>query len=777
MTKAPVRTRREKILALAGLAILFLALLTRAARAETLEAPVGGAAIPFGESRVACTRAAPGGWVVDASGRTARPPAAAPAIGTVVELRVARALSACAQDGVTVRLATTATWPTLDAGAFTLAVDEGRLRGRGRGLAGVTVSWPSDQGLGTDVCGDPKSDAGAQTCTWNVAKTVPALPSASVLRWWPAGAQASTDAVLFTADGKRAAPESFSIVPSRVEIMDLLPQAASVDVSAGVGRVALSHPDAIGGADCGGSKCTIESDALLVQAPPAMVAAVDVKFRLAPHVFYVRKNPPDTQPTVRLSILRCPMSVASGPPLRGIDGVRAVVRVEGACMHDVASLGFFAGSNRADVAQIVSTDDASYAVLELGVVRAPEIVVTAVRGDSDGTVVAMARVETRPAPVVHTTLEIAGYPPIDFIPNNRRAIVHEPHVDGGELALLPVTDVYEASTDHGVTSVKGDVNAVGLVALKFGYRVASLPHPLDTVDLAVLTDALQRGVKEANVPAPFGLTANTAAPLAEVLCSEEHGRIFRIVPGVVLRLPFSARYGCRVILHRERLSPEYGTQKLTLEIEVDKVDNTSRSEAHVTQTIVLRSGGEARVAWIKGIVAPYDRVVVRLSHVADEAHYLGALDIATGEPAVQWTSIFGAGRVRIYATTAIPTGLYRFGTSQTSGVLSLSLGVLSRFTWLDPEGHEGLLGLEAGLMAFGLTGDLSAANQPLTQVGAVAGLGLSIPIANAGSPTQASINLHAWFEQRIAGSGGESGSKQAIIFGPSISLGNVGTTF
>ncbi|MCL2451070.1 MAG: hypothetical protein FWD17_19160, partial [Polyangiaceae bacterium] len=211
------------------------------------------------------------------------------------------------------------------------------------------------------------------------------------------------------------------------------------------------------------------------------------------------------------------------------------------------------------------------------------------------------------------------------------------------------------------------------------------------------------------------------------------------------------------------------------EIEVDKVDNTSRPESHVMQTIVLRSGSEPRVSWIKGIVAPYDRVVVRLSHLADEAHYLGALDIATGEPAIQWTSVFGTGRVRLYATTAIPTGVYRFGNPVTSGVLSLSLAVLSRFTWLDSEGHEGLLGLEAGIMAFGLTTPL---NTQVTQVGAIAGLGISIPIAGAGSLGQASINLHAWFEQRLTGSGGaEASSTRAFIFGPSISLGNVGTTF
>jgi hypothetical protein len=225
------------------------------------------------------------------------------------------------------------------------------------------------------------------------------------------------------------------------------------------------------------------------------------------------------------------------------------------------------------------------------------------------------------------------------------------------------------------------------------------------------------------------------------------------------------------------MSEEYGTQKLNLEIEVDKLDGTPRPESHVNQTLIVRAGAEARIAWIKGVVQPYDRVLVRLSHVADEAHYIDALDIPTGAPMVQWNMGFGTGRVRLYATTAIPTGLYRFGTPDTSGALTLSLGIITRFTWLDTDGHEGLLGLESGLMAFGLTGDTSTSGQTLTQVGFVLGAGITIPIAGAGSPLQASINLHAWAEQRITGSGEEAASARALIFGPSISLGNVGTTF
>jgi len=751
------------------------ALCCRIARAETLQAPVGGRPISLGDGRIACAPVK-GGWSVESGGHAVRPPTLDSAIGSSFDLRVAPSPGSCTQAGAVLTLVATGAWPALDAGSFKLALDEGRLEGRGRGLRGVLVSWPTEGGgRAADRCEDPKTDAGKETCAWGVPKTLSADPSTSSLQWMPSGARATADAVFFDSDGRKAPPETFAIVPSRVEIMDILPSDASIDVSSGVGRVPLSHAEAVAGVECGGVRCSLESGTLVVQAPPASATSIDVKVRLVPHVVYTRKNPPDAQPLLRVSIVRCPMTVVSGPALRGSESARVVVRLEGACMNDVASLRFLVGARHADVVQIERATNASYAVLSIGNVDTPGLSITAVRGEGEGAAVAVARTETRPLPVVRTVLEIPGFPPVDFIPNNRRAIVHHPRVAGAELVLLPVEDVYEARNEGGVSTVQGDVNAAGAVTLEFGYRVPGLPAPLDKVDLAILPDALHRDVKEANIPAPFGESAFSLQPLVEVICTDSEGRAVRAVPGAVLHLPFSSRDGCRVLLHRERLSAEYGTQKLSLQVDVNKLDGTARGEAHLSQTIVLRAGTESRVAWIKGVVAPYDRVVIRLSHLAHEAHYLGALEIATGAPAVQWSILFGTGHVRIYATTAIPTGLYRFGTTQTSGVLALSLMVISRLTWLDTEGHEGLLGLEAGVMAFGLTGP---SNQAMTQIGAVFGVGLSIPIAGAGSPTQASINLHCWAEERITGSGpDEASSKRAIVFGPSISVGNVGTTF
>ncbi len=764
-------------------AILFTLLLAvvlalpRLARAETLAVPFGAKPIPVGEGRVACG-AIDGGWGVEPGGRTLRPPTAATATGITVVVKVAAAPADCAASTATVKLVATTAWPAIDPGSTTLSLDEERLELRGKNLQGTSVAWAAEHEAGSDTCRDPRTDAGVEVCTFRVGKTMSADPAAGALRWVPGGAPTSPDVVFFGADGKEVPPQSFTVQPARVEVKQLLPPDATVDVSGGIGLLPLSHPEVVAGVECGAVKCAVENGNLSVQAPPASVAAIDVKVRLLPHVFLVRKNASEGTPTVKVSVLRCPMEVASGPALRSLDSARIIVRLAGACAKDVRSLNFFVGSRRVDVVDVENLKDAAFVVLAMGSVDAPSISVTATRDEGDGAVVGLAREETRRPPGVRTVLEIPGFPSVDFIPSNRAAIVHYPKVEGAELTLLPVENVYRAIYDGTTSRVQGDPNAAGSVTLQFAYRVPSLPAPLDHVDLGLLPDSLQRSVKEANIPAPFGLTATSPAPLAEVVCTEDDRATVRVEPGVTLHIPFRYRDACRVVFHRERLSPEYGTQKLVLTIDVNKIDGSSRGEAHVDQTFVMREGPEPRIAWIKGVTTPYDRVIVKISHAPDESHYLGASELIGAAPVAQWTMIFGTGVVRLYGTTAIPTGLYRFGSNNaSSGVLSLSFGVISRFTWLDSDGKEGLLALEAGVMAFGLSGDVSATGEPLTQVGAVAGTGLAIPIANAGGPAQASINLHLWFEQRLTGSGSEAGSPQAVIFGPSISVGNVGTTF
>ena len=129
--------------------------------------------------------------------------------------------------------------------------------------------------------------------------------------------------------------------------------------------------------------------------------------------------------------------------------------------------------------------------------------------------------------------------------------------------------------------------------------------------------------------------------------------------------------------------------------------------------------------------------------------------------------------------------------NEPTGQLTLNFGVLSRLTWLDKQGREGLLGAELGLMGMGLIQRPGAIDYPPT-IGAVAGVGLRVPLGPS-----AAVGVHVWaayefrdaFRYKLdpnaaggcdanAGGGFPAGCRTAprwaFIFGPSISIGDVG---
>ena len=762
------------------LVTLVLLLWAPRALAEVFHAPVGGHAFAFGQGRVLCG-APPAGWTVESGGHALRPPTGRETMGRVVDIATAASPADCAKSSTIARVVATGTIPVLDRASVVWFVDEGRVEADGASLDGSLITWPGPSGSESDACSvQPPSETGAPRtpgvdhCIWSVAKTLSTDVSASPMQLWPRGSIGASDAIVFDADGRRVAPASLVIAPKKVHIAAFLRPGATVDVSQGFGVVPLLHPEAIADVECKGAPCRLENGQLRVQAPAIeSVAQIEVRINAAPGITLPKPGPIIT----KVAILRCPMDPISGPILRSVSSARTIVKLGAACARDIDSLHFFLGARPLDIAHKYALQDGMFVVLAVGSVEASEIPITAVRAGAEGAVVAATRIETRTAPTPRSVLEIPGYPGLDFVPYNRDAVVHFPRVDGGELVLLPVEGVYTVERKDGVTRVRGDRNAAGLATFQLAFRATSLAKPLSEVDLALYSDPIQRTVKEANEPAPFDLSASTAEPLAELLCNDENGKSERIVPGVQRRLSFDVKDGCRVIIHRERLGIEYGAQKLRVEVEVRQVDNSLRADVSMNERIVLRRGTEPKVFWIKGVTAPYDRVIVRLTHEGDETFYLGGESLLKNAPAEQWSLLFGTGRIRIYATSAIPTGLYRFGGKRGSGAMALNFGVISRLTWLNHDGKEGLLGAEAGVMAFGLTGDASTTGGTLTQVGGVFGLGLSIPIANASQATQASINLHGWFEQRLTGGDSDKGSARAFIFGPSISIGNIGGTF
>jgi hypothetical protein len=767
--------RRALQLALLAAMIGFFA---SVAQAETLQAAVDSKAFPLSDGRVAC--AAPtGGWLIEpgTGAHALRPPVTSEAVGTAVTLKVAASAATCATSSSSVELVTTAHTPLIDPASVVLQPDQGKLDVRGHRLNGVAVAWRSNTASGVDVCESPKLENGMEHCSFDVGHGLPADPASGSLSLIPAGGRAGADVTNYDPDGKLVPAESLLLKPARVVLSSVVPADASIDLSTGHGEVELTHPDAIAAVDCGAQRCELTRTGLLVRSLSSNVSSVDVKFKLITGVFVSKGAQNDATPTAHLAVVHCPMSVPSGPLLRDTDDARLVLRIEGRCASEVPSLRFLIGSDTVEVIDTLVDSTGTDVLLRVGSSSATALTVTAVHNDDPGLAVAVARVETIEPPRSSASLEIPGHKNLSFIPTNRPAIVHLPPLgQHAHLVPLPVAGVYSVQKQGSDYVVIGDADASGLVALRFGYRVDSLPGALADADLGQLTSPLQRNIHEANLPAPIGGSALGPHPVVELVCGTSDDLAQRIVPGVTAHLPFESRDNCRLIFYRDRLDPSYGTQKLNLEIEVVDSDGSSRADGHVSETIIMRPGGDPIYAWINGVKAPFDRILVRLSHAADEAHYVGGLEIQSGAPEVKWAAILGTGRARLYATTTIPTGLYRFGDAAHSGVLSLNFGIISRLTWLSQEGHEGFLGLEAGIMAIGLTNDKSDTGNSLTQVGLVAGIGFSVPIANRSTPTQASINLHAWFEEDISHHPGDSqASRTSIIFGPSISIGNVGT--
>ncbi len=745
------------------------------AYAETLQGPVGGRAVVVGGGRVVC--APPPGWTVAPDGQSLRPPAGDDAVGRAVELHVAATAAACANAPASVTLVPTGRWPAVDAASVVLAADEGRLDLRGRGLKGMGVHWQSGGRAGDDVCASPQVEPQGERCSFAVGRGLSSDPNAA-LSWFAAGSRSGPDVATFDANGRRTTPDDFVLRPARVVLRSLIPADASIDLTAGAAsRLPLVHPEAVAAVDCGAANCELADGAVVVRSLQNVTGTLSVRLRLVPHVTYARADKEDPAPVFSVSVLPCAVSVASGDVIRGVDDARVVLRLDPRCGTDVRPLRFTVAGRTVDVLGAASERGAEFVLLRIGRVDGEELAVNVVR-DSDGSALGVARAKARDAPQPRALVELPGHGPIDFIPNNRSAIVRfaNPGVSGARLVLLGIDNVYEVTNEAGGTAVRGLPTAAGFVALRFGYRVDGLPSEFASADLAIVTDPLERPIREANLPAPLGASALGEAPMVELLCGDGEGGTIHVKPGSgATHVPFPARDTCRVVFHRSRVPPEDGAQRLHLDIDVTRVDGTPRPEAHVSEAIVLRAGKEDRYAWIRGLVGRFDRVTVRLSHEIDESHYVGGSDLRSETPSVQWSFTAGTGHARIYATTAIPTGLYRVSDRAHSGILTLNFGAIVRLTWLDQEGHEGFLGLEGGVMGVGLAGDQSAQGRSLTQLATVTGIGLSVPIANRSLETETSINLHAWLEYEISRDlGGGEGNAVGFVFGPSISIGNIG---
>ncbi len=766
---------------LAVLTSLSIFLLIPAASAETLESPIGGKAVALPAGRVACAPSA-SGWTVEADKRSVRPPTAEATLGVVGSLAIAASEATCASSSEKVSLVTIGAWPTLDATQLSASLDDARLEVRGKRLRGAHVRWEAGAASGEEVCTEVRVDGDSERCTIALGRGLGADPSSIRVTALPAGAAARDDASIFDESGKRTTFDRVRAVAARVIVNTLVRPDVAIDALSAAPSIPLQHADAVTSVDCWPASCVLDGSRVLVGSLPTGITALNVRLKLAKGVVARVGEAQETAPSVKVPVLRCPLSVESGAPLRAVDGQRAVLRLEGRCAAEAKNLRFAVGGATTETVDIAVVDGVAHVVVRLPRTESEELSFVATRTEGEAFVVAQTRVATRAAPAVRVALELSGRGAIDFVPTNAGAIAHAsaPTWDGS-LAVLPVDAAYVVETKDGITRVRGVAGAFGAVSLRVSLRRPTLPAPFAALDLAVLVDPVQRPIREASVPLPIlgpsGATAAGKGAIVELVCDTGDGAV-TVVAGATSHVPFDRHDSCRLVFHRERIDPAAGTQRLALDVDVNRVDGSPRSEARVSRTITLAPGDAPRTVFLHGAESRFDRYSVRLTQVTDDKRTdTGDVAVDSGLPAAQWSVITGRGSARVYATTAIPTGLYRVSDRDHSGLLTLNFGVLARLTWLDTLGREGLLALEAGVVGVGLANDQSPNGHSMTQVSIVTGIGLSVPIANRALATETAVNLHAWVEYEPGRAAFGSGSPWAFVFGPSVSIGNLGADF
>lgn len=746
-----------------------------------VQAPAGGGWLTLPTGHVLC--AAPSdGWVVDVSRRKVRPPSSLEAAGRRTEVNAASSAAECSagrSDELT--LIATGRVPRIEPGSVVLQLDAGRLEFEGQNLAGLRIEWKGGKLSGSGVCPASSAARGKESCALPVDSALSADPSKLTVAWSLAHGRGGSEVYSYDERGRPIEREDREISVARVLLTRAFAGTHMLDLSSGVGRIELVHPDSVGGVECTGAQCDLQPEGIRVRSVPLQVSSVSVRLRLAPNILFVQASGQSETTSDNFDIVRCPMSIVSGPLVRNVDDAQLLARLDPVCTLDPDALHWTLNGDSLSVVKSVLTTEGAFVLLRAGRVNDESVVLVASQAKDKGAL-AVARVSTWELPVPRTTLMLTGYGEIDFVPKNRDAVVLVTPIAQGRLLPRGVPGAYAVAAVAGETRIRGLQGSSGYTALRLGYRPDHVPASFADTDFATVVDPVQRPLREANVPSPIGASSISRRPIVELVCGIGGGQSERIAPGHTRHIPFTERDSCRLVIHRDRIREDSGEQLLQIDVSVSDVSGADQGDARSSQRLLVRNEAEPEVLWIRGARHQFDRIKVEVSHVPDESVYLISRSRYSPAPSSQWVVVTEDAAVKFYATAAIPASLYRFSTDPENlgnGPLSLNFGVLSRFTILDDDGHESLLGLEGGVMGMGLATDKDR------QLAVVSGLGVSVPIGNPNQPTQAAINIHAWMAYSLGTRKGQlldtmgqptstiELSPWAFVFGPSITVGNV----
>jgi hypothetical protein len=353
---------------------------------------------------------------------------------------------------------------------------------------------------------------------------------------------------------------------------------------------------------------------------------------------------------------------------------------------------------------------------------------------------------------------------IDFIPTNQEATLMPVFEEPKWASKIRVVSHYgfydvkpSASGPAGEVRLKSAPDARGAIPIRLSYTPQLSPpfellYPFSLVELS--TEA-RYPLREVNLP--LSLThPRPDESIIDVTCLGAEGRTQRIIPGVVSLIPFESRHSCRVHINRARLPRWAGAQHIVV-----------KAGKRFKRLVRVKHGvGVLTISIPTDKMKEFERLSIRVGHDYASASYDFSPQQDLGDEG-RYEVVLGDRSFSVSISTALPTGLYRFGVGEGErDNVSLSAGGLARLLWLYKEGKPFPLGID-----FGVLGTEINSAPHLSFIG---GVGFSVPVLNANTPLEASFNLHAWIEYsptRI----GQDESAWALLFGPSFAVGKFST--
>ena len=370
---------------------------------------------------------------------------------------------------------------------------------------------------------------------------------------------------------------------------------------------------------------------------------------------------------------------------------------------------------------------------------------------------------------------------VDVIPTNRPVEVRVLSSDfrmASALTVEPLPGFYNVTPGKATqpTTIQGLAESGGSVPILVGYRPQEAGLAPDAPPLVAFQALPGYQIREVSVPVVLAPERPEGKQLLQVICHDSNGQEHLIGQGQIVNLPHDARHSCRLSIDHAVLKPESGPQRLRLSLTMTNHDTTT-APGSLSKVITVRPGPQTDSLWLDPSASVHeftDHMRVTLAHDDPGHFYLGNSDSVSGAgfTALSVEIIFGNTHFRLYGSAAIPTGLYRINGPE-AGAINFSAGALMRLAFLDRRGVEFPIDGELGIFGTGIS---QQANLSF-----VLGPGLTVPILNPGQPAQASVGIHAWIEYSptIENPNGPTSlaDRIAVIFGPSVSIGDFGANF